>query len=161
VHHFHDINLCLPPSRLDKVGGVAWTVLILPYIEQGAFAGRWDTKRWYYDQGTTVADGDAIRAIRVPIFFCPTRRTANTDPALSIAGDTPDMPFGGSRNHYPGALGDYACSVGNDMSADFNGVGGNGRWCWPTSRPCIRSTRRRRGWGRGSRRRSLRRLPTG
>jgi prepilin-type N-terminal cleavage/methylation domain-containing protein len=126
VHHFHDINLCLPPSRLDKVGGVAWTVLILPYIEQGAFAGRWDTKRWYYDQGTSVADGDAIRAIRVPIFFCPTRRTANTEPVLSIAGDTPDIPFSGSRNHYPGALGDYACSVGNDMSADFNGVGGNG-----------------------------------
>jgi prepilin-type N-terminal cleavage/methylation domain-containing protein len=71
VHRFHDINLCLPPSRLDKVGGVAWTVLILPYIEQGAFGGRWDTKRWYYDQGTTVAEGDAIRAIRCRSSFVP------------------------------------------------------------------------------------------
>jgi prepilin-type N-terminal cleavage/methylation domain-containing protein len=126
VHNFHDVNHCLPPSRLDKVGGVAWTVLILPYIEQGAFGGRWDTKRWYYDQGTTVADGDAIRAMRVPIYFCPTRRTANTEPVVSISGDTPDMPFSGSRTHYPGALGDYACSVGNDMDLDFFGNGGNG-----------------------------------
>src|SRR5438874_2607906 len=51
VHHFHDTCRCLPPSRLDRVGGVAWPVLILPYIEQGSFAGRWDTTRWYYDQG--------------------------------------------------------------------------------------------------------------
>jgi len=126
VHNFHDANHCLPPSRLDKVGGVAWTVLILPYIEQGSFGGRWDTKRWYYDQGATVAEGDAIRAVRVPIYFCPTRRTPNTDPVVSISGDTPDIGFPGSRGHYPGALGDYACSVGNDMNLDFFGNGGNG-----------------------------------
>jgi len=126
VHHFHDVSQCLPPSRLDRYGGVAWTVLILPYIEQGAFASRWDPKRWYYDQGTTVADGDTIRATRVPIFFCPTRRTPNSPPVTSIAGDTPDIGFPGSRQHYPGALGDYACSVGNDMDLDFFGPGGNG-----------------------------------
>jgi prepilin-type N-terminal cleavage/methylation domain-containing protein/prepilin-type processing-associated H-X9-DG protein len=126
VHNFHDARQCLPPSRLDKVGGVAWTVLILPYIEQGAFAGRWDTKRWYYDQGANATDGDSIRSLRVPIYFCPTRRTASTDPVVSISGDTPDEPFPGSRSHYPGALGDYACSVGNDMAADFDGNGGNG-----------------------------------
>src|SRR5436853_2452321 len=37
VHGFHDFNLCLPPSRLDKSGGVAWTVLILPHVEQSNF----------------------------------------------------------------------------------------------------------------------------
>jgi hypothetical protein len=126
VHSFHDINHCLPPSRLDKDGGVAWTVLILPYIEQGAFAGNWDTRRWYYDQGATLAAGDAIRGTRVPIYFCPTRRTHITEPVVSIAGDTPDLPFGGARSHYPGALGDYACSVGNDINLDYFGVGGNG-----------------------------------
>src|SRR5262249_48831817 len=128
VHNFHDCYQCLPPSRLDRTGGVAWTVLILPFIEQGNFGRNWDPKRWYYDQGTTVADGDALRATRVPIFFCPTRRPPTTEPAVSIAGDTPDIPFPGSRSHYPGALGDYACSVGNDMGADYNanGTGGNG-----------------------------------
>src|SRR5439155_1293318 len=74
VHNFHDSHQCLPPSRLDRTGGVAWTVLILPYIEQGNLARNWDPKRWYYDQGATVADGDALRATAVPIFFCPPRR---------------------------------------------------------------------------------------
>jgi prepilin-type processing-associated H-X9-DG protein len=127
-HNYHDCNQCLPPSRLDRAGGVAWTVLILPFIEQGNFGRQWDPKRWYYDQGATVAEGDAIRAIGVSIYFCPTRRTINTEPRLSIQGDTPDLPFSGSRTHYPGALGDYACSVGNDMGADYDagGPGGNG-----------------------------------
>src|SRR5262245_51816339 len=61
VHHFHGCYQCLPPSRLDRTGGVAWTVLILPFIEQGNFGRNWDPKRWYYDQGATVADGDALR----------------------------------------------------------------------------------------------------
>jgi prepilin-type N-terminal cleavage/methylation domain-containing protein len=128
AHNYHDCNQCLPPSRLDRAGGVAWTVLILPFIEQGNFGRQWDPKRWYYDQGATVAEGDAIRAIGVPIYFCPTRRTVNSEPRLSIQGDTPDLPFPGSRTHYPGALGDYACSVGNDMAADYDagGPGGNG-----------------------------------
>jgi type II secretory pathway pseudopilin PulG len=128
AHNYHDCYQCLPPSRLDRAGGVAWTVLILPFIEQGNFGRLWDPKRWYYDQGKDQAEGDAIRATGVPIFFCPTRRTMNTEPRLSIQGDTPDLPFPGSRTHYPGALGDYACSVGNDMAADYDagGPGGNG-----------------------------------
>ncbi|HEX4589322.1 MAG TPA: DUF1559 domain-containing protein, partial [Gemmataceae bacterium] len=77
-------------------------------------------------QGATPAEGDFIRSTRVPIFFCPTRRTASTEPVVSISGDTPDLPFPGSRPHYPGALGDYACSVGNDMDLDYFGAGGNG-----------------------------------
>src|SRR4051794_533254 len=31
AHNFNDANQCLPPSRLDRAGGVAWTVLILPF----------------------------------------------------------------------------------------------------------------------------------
>lgn len=128
AHNFHDGHQCLPPSRLDRAGGVAWTVLILPYIEQGNFSRGWDPKRWYYDQGATVAEGDLLRATRVPLFFCPSRRTASDEPVVSISGDKPDSPFSGSRIHYPGALGDYACSVGSDMGADYNpdGTGGNG-----------------------------------
>jgi prepilin-type N-terminal cleavage/methylation domain-containing protein/prepilin-type processing-associated H-X9-DG protein len=128
LHHFHDSHQCLPPSRLDRTGGVAWTVLILPYIEQTAMSSRWDTRRWYYDQGATVAEGNDLRSKPVNIFFCPSRRSASSAPTVSIQGDTPDIPFPGSLPHYPGALGDYACSVGNDMGADYNanGTGGNG-----------------------------------
>ncbi len=126
IHGYQDINLFIPPSRLDKSGGVAWTVLVLPYLEQDNAYRRWDPRRWYYDQGATVAEGDEIRAMQVKVFFCPSRRTAGTEPRLSITGDLPDIRFPGSRSHYAGALGDYACSVGSDMAADFNGNGGNG-----------------------------------
>jgi prepilin-type N-terminal cleavage/methylation domain-containing protein len=126
IHNYHDTNLYLPPSRLDKSGGVAWTVLILPYLEQDNFYKRWNPKRWYYDQGATVAEGDAIRATPVKVFYCPTRRSPGMDPKVSITGDLPDYPWANSKPHYAGALGDYACSVGDDMAADFNGNGGNG-----------------------------------
>src|SRR5215475_3360231 len=83
-HNYHDSFQCLPPSRLDRAGGVAWTVLILPFIEQGNFGRQWDITRWYYDQGATVAEGNAIRATPVKIFFCPSRRTQSTNPTVSI-----------------------------------------------------------------------------
>jgi prepilin-type N-terminal cleavage/methylation domain-containing protein/prepilin-type processing-associated H-X9-DG protein len=125
LHGFHDVNKCLPPSRLDKDGGVAWTVLILPHIEEGTFASLWDTSRWYYDQGANRPAGDAIRAIHVKIYFCPSRRSPGEAPAVSISGDISDMGFGGGT-HFPGALGDYACCVGSDLDLDYNGTGGNG-----------------------------------
>ena len=116
-------------------------MLILPYIEQGNFARGWDPRRWYYDQGATVAEGDALRATRVPIFFCPSRRAASDEPAASISGDTPDIPFPGSRLHYAGALGDYACSVGNDMGADYNAGGPGGNGAMVLARPITMTSR--------------------
>jgi prepilin-type N-terminal cleavage/methylation domain-containing protein len=128
LHGFHNVHECLPPSRLDRTGGVSWAVLILAHIEHEALFTRWDPKRWYYDQGATVAEGHALRAQRISIYYCPTRRSPGEAPALSTAGDTPDIGWGGSLSHYPGALGDYACSVGTDLGADYNasGTGGNG-----------------------------------
>ena len=128
LHNYHDIYKYLPPSRLDRAGGVGWTVLILPFLEQDNFYKRWDPRRWYYDQGATVAEGDQTRAIPVKTYYCPSRRTPSMEPRLSITGDRPDIPFSGSRQHYAGALGDYACAVGSDMGAEFNanGPGGNG-----------------------------------
>ena len=143
VHNFHDGHQCLPPSRLDRTGGVAWTVLILPYIEQDGFGRRWDPKRWYYDQGTTVAEGDTLRATPVTIYFCPTRRTRTTEPTVSITGDLPDIAFPGSRSHYPGALGDYACSAGDNANGQFNTDQANGAFVIAdyrrskTTSPCV------------------------
>jgi prepilin-type N-terminal cleavage/methylation domain-containing protein len=123
IHAYHDTYRAIPPSRLDKRGGVAWTVLILPYIEQGNFYQQWDLRRWYYDQGATVTEGDRIRETQVKLYYCPSRRSP---PMNSIRGDRPDISWSGSRTHYAGALGDYACSVGDNMAADFEGNGGNG-----------------------------------
>lgn len=126
LQSYHSARNHLPSSRLNKSGGVAWTVQILPYIEDQNFFAEWDLKRWYYDQGETVEEGDRLRTTPVTIFYCPTRRTENTDPTVSQRGDRPDMTFPGSRRHYEGALGDYACCVGTNVGLDWFGSGGNG-----------------------------------
>jgi prepilin-type N-terminal cleavage/methylation domain-containing protein len=128
IHGYHDTYGAIPPSRLDKDGGVTWAVLILPHIEGDNFYREWDLHHWYYDQGprNDQAVGDAIRQTQVKIYYCPSRRRAGGPGTISIRGDTPDMPWGGSRSHYPGATGDYACSVGDNMDLDYTGNGGNG-----------------------------------
>jgi prepilin-type N-terminal cleavage/methylation domain-containing protein len=124
IHNYHDIYAAIPPSRLDKNGGVAWTVLILPYIEQENFYRQWDITHWYYDQGATEAEGDQIRKTQVPLYYCPSRRQPGM---VSLSGDKPDSPWGGSRQHYPGALGDYAACEGDDIwNGEEIGLGGDG-----------------------------------
>jgi prepilin-type N-terminal cleavage/methylation domain-containing protein len=127
-HNYHNANGALPPSRLDKDGGVTWAVLILPYIEEGNFYQEWDPHHWYYDQGPSnnPSVGDALRATQVRIYYCPTRRHPGGAGTISLRGDTPDMPWSGSRPHYPGATGDYACSVGDNLVDEYDGNGGNG-----------------------------------
>ena len=125
IHSYELAHGFLPPSRLDRSGGVSWAVQILPFIEQQNIAHRWDLNRWYYDQGDTIEEGNALRTVSVPIFFCPTRRTAATA-GLSITGDRPDAPFSGNLAHYEGALGDYACCVGTSVLDDWERDGGNG-----------------------------------
>ena len=125
IHNFELARGFIPPSRLDRSGGVSWAVHILPFIEQQNLANGWDLNRWYYDQGDAIEEGNALRATSVSIFFCPTRRTAATA-GLSITGDRPDIPFTGSLMHYEGALGDYACCVGTSVLADWQQDGGNG-----------------------------------
>src|SRR5262245_55038 len=70
-HNYHDATGSLPSSRLDHRGGVTWAVLILPYLEQDNYYKQWDITRLYYDQGATVAAGDAIRQTAVKTYFCP------------------------------------------------------------------------------------------
>ena len=125
IHSYELTHSFIPPSRLDRSGGISWAVQILPFIEQGNLANGWDLNRWYYDQGDTIEEGNALRTASVSIFFCPTRRTAATA-GLSITGDRPDFPFAGNLMHYEGALGDYACCVGTSVLADWMGDGGNG-----------------------------------
>jgi prepilin-type N-terminal cleavage/methylation domain-containing protein len=110
IHNYHDSNGFLPPSRFNKDGVGAWTVLILPFIEQDSLYRQWSINDSYYLQM------DAVRQAQVKTFYCPTRRLP---PQLSIndnlRGDVPEAtnpPAG--RIAYPGALGDYACSIGDN-----------------------------------------------
>ena len=123
LHHYHDTYEGIQPSRLDRDGGVSWAVLLLPFLEQNNLYQRWDVHRWYYDQGSSLEEGNEIRETPVKTYFCPARRSP---PQISIIGDQPDLPWSGSLQHYPGSLGDYACCVGDDMNADFFSSGGNG-----------------------------------
>jgi len=90
IHNYHDTYHAIPPSRLDKHGGVAWTVLLLPYLEQENLYRQWDVHHWYYDQGATESEGDQIRQAQVKSYYCPSRRQPGM---VSLMGDRPDSPW--------------------------------------------------------------------
>jgi prepilin-type N-terminal cleavage/methylation domain-containing protein len=110
LHHYHLTFEQLPPFALtDGAGnaGATWAVLLLPYIEQDNLYRQWNLARRYYDQNDTARLGTS------KIFFCPTRRTPSTAPQ-SLSGDQPNLGTSYGPN-VPGALGDYAASLGARM----------------------------------------------
>jgi prepilin-type N-terminal cleavage/methylation domain-containing protein len=114
LHHYELDYGRLPPSRLwDR--RATWAVLILQYLEQDNLHKQWDLSKTYYEQT------DAAREGVVKLYFCPSRRNANTQPYLSVSGD---MSSNGQYKwkHFPGALGDYAMCIGT-TGMDFDGPG--------------------------------------
>lgn len=110
IHTFHDTSGVLPPTRLNKDGAPAWTVLILPFIEQEGLCNSWTSLNdGYYLQSA------AVRNARVQVFICPSKLGAGTLSANDATGDVPESstPPGG-RVPYPGTLGDYGCSFGDN-----------------------------------------------
>jgi prepilin-type N-terminal cleavage/methylation domain-containing protein len=103
--NYHATNNILPRGRSCDDGGGSWTVIILPYLEQGNLHAEWTLEKSYYEQS------DTARQTAVKTYYCPTRRTPTTAPRLSLSGDTPmDGPLAGT--HFPGALADYAANLG-------------------------------------------------
>src|SRR5262249_18994102 len=106
---------------VNSDGGPPWTFLLLPYLEQENLYKQWDLLRSYYDPG--LPD---FRRTQVKFFYCPTRRAP---PRLSIDGPDGDVNY---ENHWPngtpvpGALGDYACSVGDNADGNYNTQSANG-----------------------------------
>jgi prepilin-type N-terminal cleavage/methylation domain-containing protein len=114
LHHYELDHNQLPPSRLwDR--RATWAVLILPYLEESNLHQHWDLTKTYYEQT------DAARQGIVKIYFCPSRRSAGGWPNRSVAGDISSNGRHGWI-HYPGALGDYAVSIGT-TGMDFDGPG--------------------------------------
>ena len=107
IHLYHDATKSLPPSRMPCWHGT-WASAIWPYLEEGSIAQKWDPVMGYYEQPL-----ENLTA-QVPSYLCPTRRSP---PQLSVEGDTRSgVP------HRPGALGDYAVSIGDGI--DYTGDSG-------------------------------------
>lgn len=102
LHSYENSFECLPPTRL-AVGYATWAVLLLPYMEQENLYREWNLNKSYYEQSPIA------RQTAVPNYFCPSRRTARTDPIRSVSGDVPST--GVSSLLSPGALADYAVCV--------------------------------------------------
>jgi prepilin-type N-terminal cleavage/methylation domain-containing protein len=105
LHNYHNHNEAIPPSRIQD-HFATWAALLLPYLEQDNLYREWDFKKAYYDQNAIA------RETSTKSYFCPSRRTLDSGPLLSSSGDKPDNNVP-SANHYPGALADYACSLGH------------------------------------------------
>ncbi len=106
IHNFHDTYKYLPASRiLDHYA--TWAVQILPFVEQDPLYKQWNMAAQYYSQNQTA------RETAVNLFFCPARRSPEQP---STKGDSPDNGFP-TNAHVPGALGDYACAVGDGNPA--------------------------------------------
>ena len=116
-----------------------WLVLIMPYMEQENIAKLW-TPNAYYSSATN-ANG---RELQVSSYYCPSRRSSggismmenvipgDASPPPDFTGMATDSRFFGT-NSPPGALGDYAGSVGSvygypshPTSVDWAGVNANG-----------------------------------
>jgi prepilin-type N-terminal cleavage/methylation domain-containing protein len=111
----------LPPNRLGDLHAT-WAVLILPYVEQGNLYAQWNIIQTYYEQS------DVARLTQVPIYFCPSRRTAQSAPGHSISGDQNDDIGPTLGPFVPGALGDYATCTGTENcdGCDCDGYAFNG-----------------------------------
>jgi len=107
MHEYQMIYGSLPPRCLGaNADGATWMVLIMPFVEQGNLFNRWNTSLNYYQQS------DVARLTPVPIYFCPSRRTASTALA-SVSGDQQWLGGESFGPRVPGALSDYASCLGD------------------------------------------------
>ncbi len=119
IHLFHDTQESIPPSRLPCHHGT-WATVIWPYLEEANIAEQWDPQDSYHYQPQEYL------LLQVPVYLCPTRRAP---PQLSIESPA-ESGKGDSRGgvkHRPGALSDYAVSIGTgfDVETGANYQGDN------------------------------------
>jgi prepilin-type N-terminal cleavage/methylation domain-containing protein/prepilin-type processing-associated H-X9-DG protein len=101
VHNFHDMRGGIPPAYMDGRGHPTWAGLILPYVEQ---QGLYDLA--HIGEGwPAYALKPEVYQSQVPMYYCPTRRTApqisDRDASRSDTSET------------RGALYDYAICGGD------------------------------------------------
>jgi prepilin-type N-terminal cleavage/methylation domain-containing protein len=111
VHGFEDVNKSLPRTRYDN--RYTWAVEIMPFIEQKTLFDQWNLTKSYY------AQTDVARRTTIPILFCPSRRSSKLGQQGSIStlsgnpANDVDVQDNTTNPQVPGALADYAASVGS------------------------------------------------
>jgi len=98
IQMHHDALKFIPNSR-RSCDYITWAGTIWPYLEQSNIATRWDPTKSYYGQR------EEVRQYQVATYLCPSRRSP---PQISVDGDN---DTGGPFT--PGAVGDYACNLGD------------------------------------------------
>lgn len=98
MHNYNDTYLTLPNSRRDA--SYTWMAQILPQIEQPALFSKWKLGPSYDTQL------QECREARIPIYFCPSRRSASQ---AKIIIETMD----GNGAMTTGSPGDYAACTGD------------------------------------------------
>jgi type II secretory pathway pseudopilin PulG len=98
IQMHHDSQKFIPNSR-RACDYITWAGTIWPYLEQSNIAAQWNPAKSYYGQL------ESVRQYQVATYFCSSRRSP---PQISVEGDA---DTGGPFT--PGALGDYACNLGD------------------------------------------------
>ena len=116
VHNYHDTFNQFPPVRINN-NYATWFVLILSHLEQDSVQRTWSFAQRYERQP------EIARTTQVKLFYCPSRRRPDgisRQEGVLPADPTPPPEVSGAptgsfvaANHPPGALGDYAASVGD------------------------------------------------
>ena len=139
LHNYHDTYNVFPPAYVDtepeyntepsqgydeNLNGLAWSALILPFLEQsalhdqigretGSFAYNWCDAN--HDRSASTSDAIAAASVGVEAYSCPS--------------DT--MPHRNSRRANFGKT-NYKCNSGNHAARDFKGV------MWANSKTSMR-----------------------
>jgi prepilin-type N-terminal cleavage/methylation domain-containing protein/prepilin-type processing-associated H-X9-DG protein len=147
LHNYQDSCGVLPPRKIVRndnptyYNGLTFFVALLPYVEQDAGFRLWNLKQGYSDQYndpnmTDITSGiqivnqvQAAREVRSKCFTCPSRRTgaelSRQDPSLVFDYTNPQGGTGGENAfcyYQPGAVSDYAGSVGTFADAQGNPI---------------------------------------
>jgi len=131
LHNYESTHSTFPMSRITIQGSVnAWSVMILPFIEQSALYGQWDFNRsWNH------APNIALASTVLPGWLCPSTPTSPAPPGTQVH-DTARDPAGAKTLTWPvatGGLGFADYGTTNEVRWSFyesNGMarpGGPGR----------------------------------
>lgn len=122
IHHYHDVQRTLPPSRVGPQHAT-WFVVLLPYLEQDNLYKQWDLSKNYYEQTPSVQNA------LVRTYICPSRR-AGAMPSINLEVSSTGIP---DAQEHPGTQGDYACNGGQFYNSIVDHPLCQGAMCYASS----------------------------